>query len=126
MSPLIDCVFLLLIFFLVSTMMKKINKDIDINLPESRSAEKMLPTNDQIVIGIDREGTYFLEGKEEDLMTIHSELRELSVTNPEFQVRIDTDRDAPLCRVVEVVDLCQFDGLSDIVLRTYDEHYNAR
>ena len=59
MSPLIDCVFLLLIFFLVSTMTKKENKDVDIDLPESISAEKRLPTDNQVVIGIDKKGSFF-------------------------------------------------------------------
>ena len=126
MSPLIDCVFLLLIFFLVSTMMKKTNKDIDIELPDSESAEKMVPTNDQVVIGITRDGDYYYEGREENIMQIHSGFRDLSEENPDFQVRIDTDRDAPLHKVVEIVDLCQFNGLNNIVLRTYDEHYNKR
>ena len=60
MSPLIDCVFLLLIFFLVSTMTKKENRDIDITLPQSNSAEKLLPNDDEIVIGVDAEGNLFL------------------------------------------------------------------
>ncbi len=124
MSPLIDCVFLLLIFFLVSTMIKKENKDIEINLPESESAEKMLPTNDQTVIGIDKEGNIYYEGHEATVMEVHNELRITAEENPGLQIRIDTDAEAPLHRVIEIVDLCQFNNLSDVVLRTYDEHYN--
>lgn len=126
MSPLIDCVFLLLIFFLVSTMMKKINRDIAIDLPESQSAERLLPTNDQLVIGINPNGDFYVDGQKENIMQIHKALRDLSKDQPHYQIRIDTDRNAPLHRVVEVVDLCQFNGLTNIVLRTYDEHYNKR
>ena len=43
MSPLIDCVFLLLIFFLVSTMTKVKNRDIPVDLPTSQSAVKLKP-----------------------------------------------------------------------------------
>ena len=126
MSPLIDCVFLLLIFFLVSTMVKKENKDIDINLPESESAEKQLPTNNQTVIGIDKEGNVYYEGHEATVMEVHNELRSTSEESPDLQVRIDVDAEAPLHRVIEIVDLCQFSNLSNVVLRTYDEHYNRR
>ena len=63
MSPLIDCVFLLLIFFLVATMTKKANKDVDIRLPESTSAVKRLATDDQAVIGVDEQGNVYFEGK---------------------------------------------------------------
>ena len=43
MSPLIDCVFLLLIFFLVSTMTKVKSRDIPVNLPTSEAAVKLKP-----------------------------------------------------------------------------------
>ena len=126
MAPLIDCVFLLLIFFLVSTMIKKINRDIDIELPVSESAEGRLPSNNQTVVGIDPGGALFLDGQPSDIMELHRALREIGTDSPGSQVRIDTDRAAPLHRVVEVVDLCQFNNLDDVVIRTHDEHYNRR
>jgi biopolymer transport protein ExbD len=126
MAPLIDCVFLLLIFFLVSTMLKKLNRDIDIDLPVSESAEKRVPSNDQSVIGISPDGRFFLNGEETNIMALHRELRALGLENPNWQIRIDTDAKAPLRSVVEIVDLCQFNDLADVVIRTYDEHYNKR
>ncbi|MDB4653183.1 biopolymer transporter ExbD, partial [Akkermansiaceae bacterium] len=124
MSPLIDCVFLLLIFFLVATMSKKANKDVDIRLPESRSAVKRLATDEQLVIGIDLKGNVFLEGMPASIMVLHDALRSEALANPNRQVRIDADAEAPLANVVEVVDICQFNHLDDVVLRTYDENYN--
>lgn len=124
MSPLIDCVFLLLIFFLVATMLRKLNRDIAVTLPDSTSAEKRLPSNDQVVLGVDAEGDFYRDGRPEGLMQIHAALRELAREMPTMQIRIDADRAAPLHRVMEILDLCQFDGLSNVVLRTYDEHYN--
>ncbi len=124
MSPLIDCVFLLLIFFLVATMTKKANKDVDIRLPESTSAVKRLATDDQAVIGVDEQGNVYFEGKPASIMVLHDALRTVALINPGRQIRIDADADAPLARVVEVVDICQFNHLADVVLRTYDENYN--
>ena len=77
MSPLIDCVFLLLIFFLVSTMSKKENKDIEISLPVSSSAEKLLPSNKIIVIGVDIKNNLFFEGVPVTLNALHLKLREI-------------------------------------------------
>ncbi len=124
MSPLIDCVFLLLIFFLVGTMSKKEDKDVDIRLPESDSAIKRLATDDQAVVGVDKKGNVYFEGKPASIMTLHDELRATALTNPDKQIRIDADANAPLASVVEVVDICQFNHLDDVVLRTYDENYN--
>ena len=124
MSPLIDCVFLLLIFFLVATMSKKADKDVDIRLPESKSAVKRLATDDQVVIGVDEIGNIYLEGKPASIMVLHDALRAEALINPDKQIRIDADSEAPLASVVEVVDICQFNHLDDVVLRTYDENYN--
>lgn len=124
MSALIDCVFLLLVFFLVATMTKKANKDVDIRLPESKSAIKRLATDEQTVIGIDALGNVFLEGKPASIMVLHDALRTTALTDPNRQIRIDADAEAPLANVVEVVDICQFNHLDDVVLRTFDENYN--
>lgn len=58
MSPLIDCVFLLLIFFLVSTMTKVKNRDIPVDLPTSQSAVKLKPDDKQAIVGLDADGNF--------------------------------------------------------------------
>jgi biopolymer transport protein ExbD len=124
MSPLIDCVFLLLIFFLVATMSKKINKDIDINLPSSSSAIELKPDNDVLVIGIDNSGNFYYEGVPCTANEIHENLLNVSYDEPDKRIRIDTDADTPFYRFVEVLDICQFRNLNNVGIRTYDESYN--
>lgn len=124
MTPLIDCVFLLLIFFLVSGMTKVKNKDIPIDLPASTSAEKMRPTDKQIVVGIDSSGAYYWEGEPCSTNYLHQSLREMGLTNPGQRIRIDMDRRVPFGRFVEVMDACQFHNLSNVGIRTYDDGYN--
>lgn len=124
MSPLIDAVFLLLIFFLVATMWKKEKKDIDINLPVSNSAEKLKPEDENVVIGINQESELFLDGVPSSLQQLHEELMHVATTTPDIRIRLDVDEETPFHRVVEIMDLCQFRGLDNIGIRTYDEHYN--
>jgi biopolymer transport protein ExbD len=124
MSPLIDCVFLLLIFFLVATMSKKINKDIEIDLPSSVSAVKLKPDNDVLVIGIDRDGRFFYEGVPCTANEIHDNLRAVSLEEPDKRIRIDTDAGTPFLRFVEVLNVCQFHDLNNVGIRTYDDSYN--
>ena len=123
MDPLIDCVFLLLIFFLVGTMSKKEDKNIEeIQLPQSSSAESHLPRDDQAVIAISKNGAVFYDGISKDLMTLHRILRDLSLKQPNLQVRIDADKQAPLFQVVKVLDMCEFNQVKNLVLRSYDEN----
>jgi len=125
MAPLIDCVFLLLIFFLVSSMTKVKNKDIPIDLPVSESAVKMRPDDKQAVVGLDAQGNVYWEGEPASTNFLLEQLRSISISNPDRRIRIDMDKDTPFGRFVEVMDACQFYDLSNIGIRTYDEHYNS-
>jgi biopolymer transport protein ExbD len=125
LSPLIDCVFLLLIFFLVAGMTKVKNKDIPIDLPSSSSAVRMRPDDKQIVVGIDRDGTVYWEGEPCSVNYLHQGLRDTGLTNPGQRIRIDLDRRVSFGRFVEVMDACQFHNLSNVGIRTYDESYNS-
>lgn len=124
MSPLIDCVFLLLIFFLVASMAKVKDKDIDVDLPRSEAAGRFRPHDDQVVIGIDGDSQLFWEGAPCSTNFLLERFRELCVTDPERQIRIDMDRGTPFGRFAEVMDACQFYGLGNVGIRTYDESYN--
>lgn len=56
MSPLIDCVFLLLIFFLVTSMLKRKEMLIPIQLPDQTAAVADTPEDNILIIGLDEEG----------------------------------------------------------------------
>lgn len=126
LTPLIDAVFLLLIFFLVSTMIRKLDRDIDIALPDSANAERLTPTDDNRVIGIDADGSLYFEGEPTTLQALHHRLRAIAREQPGLPIRLDADRTTPTHRVVEVLDLCRFNQLDHVGIRTYDETYNRR
>lgn len=123
-TPLIDAVFLLLIFFLVSTMIKKLNRDIEIDLPESVSAERLMPARHNRVIGLNAEGEVYYEGQPTTIQSLHQSIRTLGVQDDTVQIRLDVDRATPTHRVIEVLDLCRFNRLLNVGIRTYDEFYN--
>lgn len=126
MGPLIDCVFLLLIFFLVSTMTKQKDKDIDIMLPTSTETERVLPSPDVTVIGITREGQVYFDGEPSNHTYLHDQLRALSEQNRKRAIRIDADSKAPFSALAEVLNTCQFYHLTETALRSYDENYNRQ
>ena len=126
MSSLIDCVFLLLIFFLVTTIAKKENRDIDVDLPVSTSSLDVPPDNDTMVIGVNKEKMVFYNGRPVTVSELHQILLELSEENQDRRIRVDCDKAVAFSRVVEVLDLCSFRGLHNVAVRTYDEQYNTR
>lgn len=124
MSPLIDCVFLLLIFFLVASMAKVKSRDIAIDLPASASAVKMRPDDKQVVVGINSQDELYWEGVACSTNYLHDQLRSLCVTSPNRRIRIDMDRTTSFGRFVEVMDACQFYNLNNVGIRTYDESHH--
>jgi len=125
MGPMIDAVFLLLIFFLVTTMLKKDDTSVEeIELPISRSALEVPPDDSQVVINIDAEGELYFMGEETTVQLLHEEMRALERDDPEARIRLDTDEDTPFHRVVEVLDLLAFRNLRNVGVRTYHEKFD--
>ena len=118
MAPLIDCVFLLLIFFLVATTLKKIDKELPLDLPVSAAAIDVATTDELVIISIDREGKLYLGSDPADIGYLHKHLQDVAKTDPNRRIRIDGDREAPLRAVVSILDLCNFEGLKNVRIKS--------
>lgn len=125
MSPLIDCVFLLLIFFLVTTMLKKDLREVEhLNLPISRSSLEVPPDDSMLAIAIDADGEIYLEGEPTTIGQLIDELKIIEQNDPERRIRLDTDEQTPFYRLVEVLDALSFRNLRNVGVRTYHEKYD--
>jgi biopolymer transport protein ExbD len=118
MGPLIDCVFLLLIFFLVSTTMKTPEYEMPVELPEPAISAQ--PDIDRAVtlVTIDNNGAFYMDGLPIGQSELHRRFSEFAETNPEMHIRIDVDKNAPSRNLVQVLDLCAFEGLKNYGLHT--------
>ena len=121
LAPLIDCVFLLLIFFLVATTLKEIRKELPIELPEASAAVAVATPVEPLVIAVDADGNLYLGSEPVGLEVLHSHVRTVAQQNPNRRVRIDGDRVTPFQHIVHVMDLCQFEGLTNIGVHIADE-----
>ena len=125
-APLLDCVFLLLIFFLLTSTIQKTDderkKEIQqllLDLPESAAASKA-PTQPQpLVISVDASGHYYVNNARVGLEELHRVLRAAASTHP--KIRIEGDRRVSFDHVAHVIDLCEFEGLREIAVRTQDK-----
>lgn len=118
MAPLIDCVFLLLTFFLVATTLKKIEKELPLDLPEAAAAVSRQVQDNMTIISIDRSGNLYLESEPVGQGYLGRKLRELAGQDANHRIRIDADRDAPLWAAVQILDVCSFEGLKNVGIKT--------
>ncbi len=122
MGPLIDCVFLLLIFFLVSSTMKKPEPEIPIDLPEPAISAVDNTDPSPTLVSIDRSGQFHFDGLPVGQSELHRRLKSISETDPSLHIRIDVDRESPSRTLVQLLDLCAFEGLSNYALHTRSQN----
>jgi biopolymer transport protein ExbD len=119
--PMIDCMLVIIIFFLVATTLKH-EKELPLQLPESSAALRTQQKPDLFVIGVDKEGHAYISSGDNtmqvDTEELHRQLREIAQADPDRRVRIDGDRDARFQDIVHILDLCEFEGLKNIGLHT--------
>jgi len=114
-SPLIDMVFILLIFFMVSTTFQKDMK-VDIERPGASSAQAA--STKAVRVFIDRGGDVFIDGNPVRTWVIQSYLRDAFKSGASKSVLVVTDRRIPSELLIEVVDQCRLAGASDVGVAT--------
>ena len=117
-SPLIDMVFILLIFFMVSTTFVKDMK-LDLNRPAASTATTA--STKAVRIYIDNLGEIYLDGEPVRMWVIQSRIRDLLAGTTGKSVLVVTDDGVPAGRLVEVVDQVRLAGATDVGVATVEE-----
>ena len=113
MTPLIDVVFLLIIFFMVSTVFVDFSRHMDINLPTSKSSvidEK----SKTIEIEMSKDKKISLAGKKTNLLGLEQSLNKLDKKTKKQTAIIRADKVLPYGEVIEVMGLLQKAVIPDI------------
>lgn len=114
LTPMIDMVFNLLIFFMVITNFEKEQASIPVQLPSGSEAMPMTATPKEIAVSIDKDGRYFVQSQllsEQELARL---LVSSAVNNPSRQVvRIHADERSPWKFVARAQYLCNQAGIHD-------------
>ena len=123
MAPLIDCVFLLLIFFLVATTLKKIDEELPLELPESAAAIQVQQPDQYTVLSIDRNHNVYIDGTPVSLGLLQSTLRRKAQADPASKMRLDVDENVPFRKVMEILDILRFEDLKNVGINTRKEKF---
>lgn len=119
LTPLIDVVFILLLFFMVSTTFQR-ESEINIELPEA-SAEPVEERDETLEIVIDVEGHYFIDEQQvvnTELETLKQAIEKFLGKRSEIPVVIRADRQTPYESVVRAMDATAQLGLLQMSLAT--------
>lgn len=111
LTPVIDIVFLLLIFFLVATTFQQTEREIDIALPDAEAGAPISVALRELVINVDREGAFVVSGRTiapDDLRDI---VQRMVAQNAEQKVTLRADRHAAWGAVAQALDICEGAGV---------------
>ncbi len=115
LTPLIDIVFLLLIFFLVATRFADEDRELEVMLPTASEAKPLIVKPREIFININEQGAYFFGNQQMDIEQVEKTLQTADVNNPMGQtVIIRADKRCTWDAVVAAIDACHRAGIHDI------------
>ncbi|MBW7906414.1 MAG: biopolymer transporter ExbD [Phycisphaerae bacterium] len=121
MTPLIDMVFLLLIFFLAATTFHQEEREMKIALPIAKSAGPISSVLRELVINVDAEGRVILGGRGVSHDDLRQIVRQAVDVNPAQKVVVRADRHVAYGAVVTVLDICKSAGIQEPYLDTLIE-----
>lgn len=110
-APLIDMVFILLIFFLVTTSFLK-ETGVAVSRPSAATAEAR--ARPSILIGITKTGAVHIDRRQVDIRAVRASVERALAEDPEGAVVIVADKESLTGLVITVMDACKLAGAKDV------------
>ena len=118
MTPLIDMVFILLIFFIVTSTFAK-ESGVDVSRPSAKTAVKKELAN--ILISITPNDEVWIDKRQVDRRAVRANVERLHAENPEGAVIILADKDAKTGLLIEVMDQARLAGVANVSIAAQRE-----
>lgn len=121
MAPLIDVVFLLLIFFMASSIFYQFESEIDINVPTAKESSSMERTPGEIIINVRKDGTIVVNQRtlsEDELKVMLTRVSSMYKGQP---VIVRADGETYHKDIVNVLDVCAGADIWNVSFATMEE-----
>lgn len=118
LAPMIDIVFLLLIFFIVTWQFTRSETELNVSVPTAEEGSELNRPKGEIIINVLPDGTIRVEGLTVNLPQLYEKLAAIARQYENQPVRIRADGQVVYQRIVEVIDTCQKAGIWNISFAT--------
>ena len=113
LTPIVDMVFIMLIFFVVTASFIK-ESGIDVNKPGAVTAERQERAS--ILIAIDQAGQIWMDKRVVDVRAVRANIMRMLAENPQGSVVIQADQDSKNGILVQVMDAARLAGVQNVAL----------
>jgi len=100
--PMIDVIFAILVFFIVSSLYLTRSEGLPVNLPQAKTAE--VQEKQQITVSLDRDGQLTIDSEAAEMANLKTDIEKLITTEETITVVVNADKDVAHGDVVEVID----------------------
>ncbi|MGF1450805.1 MAG: ExbD/TolR family protein [Opitutales bacterium] len=119
MAPMIDMVFLLLVFFMTVSTLAQSERLESVELPESYESEVPEDIADRGIVSLDAEGKVYAGTTQVTIAEMQRRLRETLAENPELRVTVRADKNTSYGEIKKVLQACAEAGAYDVIYATY-------
>jgi biopolymer transport protein ExbD len=118
MAPLIDIIFLTLVFFITTSVFSQMESEINISVPKSGEATESMRSPGEIIVNVTRKGEFIVNQKHLDLAGLEEMLKEVASLFPDQPVIIRADEKTYHKNIINVLDTCARANIWDISFAT--------
>lgn len=119
MAPMIDMVFLLLVFFMTASAMSQSGSKLDLDLPESANAEVSQDFSGRLILSIDASGQTFIGTQSLSVEELASALKNFRESRSDGKLAIRAAKETPFSAVKEVMKQTAAAGIDDYIYASY-------
>jgi biopolymer transport protein ExbD len=120
MGPMIDLVFLLLIFFMVASVVTELDK-VEISIPESSHAKVPDDTKNRMMLSVDANNQVYVGTTPVTMKALQEQIDAELTLNPELRILIRADKRVEYKTCKDIMIACGEVGATDLIYATFEE-----
>ena len=118
LAPMIDVVFLLLIFFIATMQFSQSERELEVSVPVAEEGPDARQTVGEIIVNVKEDGEVVVDNAVMTQAQLFEKLQRISAIHPNQAIRIRGDGQVEYQKIVEVIDVCQKAGIPNISFAT--------
>jgi biopolymer transport protein ExbD len=120
MAPMIDMVFLLLVFFMTVASVAKSQRQIELDLPDSEQSKIPEDASGRGILSVDADGSYFIGDQPHTLAQVKDAITARLRADPELRVQIRADQNTEYEAIRKLLKTAAEAGAYEIIYATYE------
>lgn len=117
-APMVDVVFLLLIFFLVTWNFARYETELDVKVPTAREGKETRRSVGEVILNVKRDGTIVLNRREMTPEALRGALARIASLYPDQAVVLRGDQEVDYRSIVDVLDICRSANIWNVAFAT--------